>query len=146
MHLPRSAGARRARCGGGLHIHQRAQGPAAVAMGRHVDRDLADGDGTFDADGDMVGIVRDPDGHLLTAREHGAMDQKGFEFDGAEFCILGTDSLFPQIADIEMIDLSVQEHIEGDLIPGFVLVEINITGIESSTQHILDTIRDGIHA
>ena len=93
---------------GTLHIHQRGQRVSRGGMFDHVDADLSDGDGALDADGDVVGVVGDPDGHLFAALEHRAFDEEGFEFDAAEFSIVGADGLLAEVTDIKIIDLAVE--------------------------------------
>src|SRR5262249_27991941 len=54
--------------------------------------------------------------------------------------------LLSEIPDIKMIDLAVEEHVEGYLVIRFVLVEIDIPGVEDGAQYILDTVGNTIYA
>lgn len=112
----------------------------------HVDLDLADRDGAFDTHGDMVGIIGYPYSHFFPAFEHRSFDEQGFEFDRAEFGVPGADGLLPEVTHIEMIDLAVEEHSEVDLVAGFVVVEVDIPGVEGSAEDVLDAIFDGVNA
>ncbi len=114
-----------------LKIDQRVQRITQIMVVDHIDLHAADADGTLHAHGNMIGIIRHPDRHLLTALENSAFDQQRSEFDGAKFPIGGSHHFFPEVAYIQMIHLSVQEHIEGDLIPWFEMVEIYIAGIKN---------------
>jgi len=129
-----------------LQIDEGAQWVAEVVVVAHIDGHLTDGDRALDADRDVVGIVGDPNGHLFTAFEHGAFYEQRFELDGAELAVAGADGFLTEVADIEMIDLSVEEHIEWDLVIHLVLAEVDVSGIEDGAEHILDAIGDGIHS
>jgi hypothetical protein len=87
----------------------------------------------------VIGVIADPDGHFLTTFEHSPLYQERPEFDGPELGIFGADGLLSQIADIEVIHLSVEEHVERDLVAGFEMIEIQITHKENSAQYILYT-------
>ena len=117
-----------------------------VVVEGHVDLDLADGDRAFDTDGDVVGVVGYPDGHFFSAFEHRSLDEQGLEFDRAEFGIPGPDGFFSKIAHIQVIDLPVEEHSEVDLIAGFVVVEVDVPGVEGCAEDVLDAIFDGVDA
>lgn len=145
-HEERGADAARSLRDARSQIHQRRQRIPLVVVHDHVDADLADGDGALDADGDMVGVVGDPDGHLFTALEHSPFDEQRFEFDAAEFGIIGPDGLLTQITDIDRIDLPVEEHIERYFIAGFIFIEIDIPGIERGAQDVLDAIGYPVNA
>lgn len=106
----------------------------------HVDRHLPDSDRAFDADRDVVRIIGYPDGHFFTPFEHGALDQQGSEFDGAELGVGRANGLFTKIADIEMVDLPVEEHIEGDLVVYLEVAEVDVTGIENGAAYVLDAV------
>jgi hypothetical protein len=128
-----------------LKIHEGAQRVPEIMVVSHVHLYIPDADRALHADGDMIGIVAYPDRHLLAAFENGALDQQGLELDGPELAIRGPDRLFSQIADIEMVYLPVQEHVEGDLIVWIEVVEIDIARIENGAQHVLYTGGYGEH-
>ena len=112
----------------------------------HIYGYMSDRDGTFDADRDMVGVIGDPYRHLFPTFEHIPFDEQGFELKGPELRVFCTDGLAAQVTDVEMIDLSVEEHIEGDLIVGFVLAEIDVPGIKDGAHDILYTTGDLVGA
>ena len=89
----------------------------------------------------MIGIVGYPDSHFFAAFEHRAFDEEGLEFDRMELTIFRSDRLFSEVTDVEVIDLPVEEHIEGDLITRLVVIEIDVAGIEDGAQHVLYTVR-----
>src|SRR5450432_1330409 len=110
----------------------------------HIDLYAADTDRALDPHRDMIGIIADPDRHLLPSLEHGALDQQWLELDGAEFTISRSDRFFSKIADIEMIDLPIQEHVDIYLVIRLEMAEIDISRIEDSAQHILYAGGNGI--
>ncbi len=88
----------------------------------------------------MIGVIGYPDGHFFAAFEHRAFDEEGLEFDRMKLTVFCSDRLFPKVSDVEMINLPVEEHSEGYLIPCLVVVEIDVAGIEDGAQHVLDTV------
>jgi hypothetical protein len=85
----------------------------------------------------MVGIVTDPYGHLLSAGEDIAVDEQGLDLDSPEFGIFCPDDLFSHVTDIQMVDLSVEEHIKGNFVAGLKIAEVEIAGIGHGAHWIL---------
>ena len=94
----------------------------------------------------MVPVVGDPNEHLLASGKDGAADKQGTEFNGMVPPITGLDYLLSEIPDEQWVHLLVDEHVERDLIPRLIFIEINVTGIIYRTEYVLHTGGDIIPA
>src|SRR5579863_1438113 len=99
-----------------LQIHQRAQRIPQIAVIAHIHRYFSDRDRAFDTDRDMIGVIRYPNRHLLPSLKHRPLDQQWSELNRPEFGVFGPNGLLSQITDVKVIDLTVEEHIEWDLV------------------------------
>lgn len=95
------------------------------------------------ADGNAVGVVADPDGHVFVVLEHAAFDQHGAELDAAESAHLGLDFLFTDVFDVHRKNGVVEVTVDGEYIAFFGVAEIDGAGVVERGHEVLGVLGDG---
>src|SRR5947209_8469648 len=90
----------------------------------------------------MIGIVGDPHKHLFTPGKNGALNKKRCNLDRIKGAVACLYLLLAYVADVEIVHLIVQEHIEGDLSAWLVGIIVDIPGVIDGRQHVLNTLRN----
>lgn len=97
------------------------------------------------ADGNAVGVVADPDGHVFVVLEHAAFDQHGAEFDAPEGAHLGLDLFLADVLDVHREDRVVEVAVDGKDVAFFGVAEVDGAGVVESGDQVLGILgnRDG---
>lgn len=72
-------------------------------------------DFSFDADGNVIGIVAHPNGHSIGIFENAVDHQFGFDFDASNFAEVGFDGFFAFVGHVEIVNFVIQIHVHRKL-------------------------------
>jgi len=98
---------------------------------------------TFDAYGDVVGIIGNPNSEGIGVFEDAVDHQLGFDFDAANFAKVGFDDFLTFIGDGQIVDLVVDVHIHRKLFARCGVGIIEIPQVVDGGSHVLGVLRDG---
>jgi hypothetical protein len=74
-----------------MRTYQGTQRVSAIAVAYHFGGYISHNDRAFNLNGNVVGIVTNPNRHLFTSGKYRSLDQEWSEFNGFEFTIFCPD-------------------------------------------------------
>ena len=108
-----------------------------------IDLDRAYIDLTFDAHGDVVGIIGNPNGEGIGVFENAVYHQLGLDFDAANFTEVGFDHFFPFIGNGQAVYFVVDVHIHGKLFAYGGVGVIEVSEVVNGRGDVLGVLGDG---
>ena len=98
---------------------------------------------TFDAHGDVVGIIGNPNGEGIGVFENAVYHQLGLDFDAANFTEVGFDHFFPFIGNGQAVYFVVDVHIHGKLFAYGGVGVIEVSEVVNGRGDVLGVLGDG---
>lgn len=97
----------------------------------------------FDAHGDVVGIIGNPNGEGVGMFEDAVYDQFGFDFNASNFAEVGFDDFLAFVGDGQVVDFVIDVHIHGKLFAGSGGGVVEVSEIVNGRGDILGILGDG---
>ena len=108
-----------------------------------IDLDRAYIDLTFDAHGDVVGIIGNPNGEGIGVFENAVYHQLGLDFDAANFAEVGFDHFFSLVGNGQAVYFVVDIHIHGKLFAYGGVGVIEVSEVVNGRGDVLGVLGDG---